>query len=83
MATKMAAPPEQNPILKKEVKDDPDKDAPKFSSVAQVEIKKEEPEDGDDCDMFKDVDEEVEYVDLTYEGFAEINGVDHFVCERT
>lgn len=36
-------------------------------------------------DIFEDVDgdsdEEVEYVDLDYEGLAEINGVQHFVCE--
>ncbi|KUJ23432.1 uncharacterized protein LY89DRAFT_550042, partial [Mollisia scopiformis] len=31
-------------------------------------------------DMFEDVDGE-EYVDLTYEGIAHVNGVRHFVCE--
>lgn len=31
-------------------------------------------------DMFDDVDG-AEVVDLTYEGIAEIDGVDHFVCE--
>jgi hypothetical protein len=35
-------------------------------------------------DIFEDVDdedEEPEYVDLTYEGIAEVNGVRHFICE--
>ena len=31
--------------------------------------------------MFGDVDGTEEIVDLTYEGIAEIDGVDHFVCE--
>lgn len=31
-------------------------------------------------DMFEDVDEP-EYVDHNYEGLAEVDGVEHFVCE--
>ena len=53
-------------------------------------IKKEEPDDdhidktlpelGEINDMFDDVDGP-EYVDLDYEGIAEVDGVDCFVCE--
>lgn len=53
-------------------------------------IKKEEPDDdqidkklpelGEITDMFDDVDAP-EYVDLDYEGIAEVDGVDCFVCE--
>jgi len=75
-----------------QIKDDPE---PGIAPVANgtisapVKIKKEEPDDGKvdatlpdagQGDMFEDVDAP-EVVDLTYEGIAEINGVDHFVCE--
>lgn len=53
-------------------------------------IKKEEPLDepldrtlpvlDDQNDMFDDVDE-LENVDQTYEGIAEVDGVDYFICE--
>ncbi|KAF4624405.1 hypothetical protein G7Y89_g13767 [Cudoniella acicularis] len=61
-------------------------------ATAPARIKKEEPNADDGKvdtsipearnveDMFDDVDGP-EIVDLTYEGIAEINGVDHFVCE--
>jgi len=63
-------------------------------SAPLIRIKKEEEEqDGDygkidkslpeapeEDNMFEDVDED-EYVDLTYEGIAHVNGVRHFVCE--
>jgi len=92
MTIKMAASVEQEIALKHEVKENLDKDAPNTISPTPVRIKKEEPDDEKEVlerldrenrDMFEDVDEDVEYVDLTYEGFAEINGVEHFVCERT
>jgi hypothetical protein len=38
------------------------------------------PEAQEEDNMFEDVDED-EYVDLTYEGIAHVNGVRHFVCE--
>lgn len=53
------------------------------------QIKKEEPEDAkivslpaadESEDMFGEVDGP-EYVDLAYEGIAEVDGVEHFVCE--
>ncbi|RDL37016.1 uncharacterized protein BP5553_04449 [Venustampulla echinocandica] len=81
------------PKTKVEVKEDPE---PAASCNTDVEflrvskVKKEEPDDDkvdislpearDGDDMFEDVDGP-EVVDLTYEGIAEINGVDHFVCE--
>jgi hypothetical protein len=38
--------------------------------------------EGEEDDMFEDVDADGdEYVDLTYEGIAHVNGVRHFVCE--
>lgn len=63
-------------------------------SAPLIRIKKEEEEQGGDYgkidqslpeapeedNMFEDVDED-EYVDLTYEGIAHVNGVRHFVCE--
>jgi len=74
------------------IKEDPD--APEFVSAhstgrrprvkpepeepAQVTIDLSLPEADDD--MFEDVDGD-EYVDLTYEGIAHVNGVRHFVCE--
>lgn len=52
-----------------------------------INIKKEEPEDvklnlaaAEYEDMFDDVDGP-EYVDLSFEGIAEVDGVEHFVCE--
>jgi hypothetical protein len=53
-----------------------------------ITIKKEEPEDlklnlsaaAENENMFDEVDGP-EYVDLTYEGIAEVDGVEHFVCE--
>jgi hypothetical protein len=54
-----------------------------------IQIKKEEPEDtktiilpapDENEDIFGEVDGP-EYVDLTYEGIAEVDGVEHFVCE--
>jgi hypothetical protein len=52
-----------------------------------INIKKEEPDDvkinllaAENEDMFDEVDGP-EYVDLTYEGIAEVDGVEHFVCE--
>lgn len=54
---------------------------------APINIKKEAQEDvkinlapAEDDDMFDEVDGP-EYVDLSYEGLAEVNGVPHFVCE--
>ena len=82
-------PPKAGPI---EIKDDPEPEvapAANGTASAPVKIKKEEPNDGSvdatlpdagQGDMFEDVDAP-EVVDLTYEGIAEINGVDHFVCE--
>lgn len=82
-------PPKPEPI---QIKDDPD---PKVLPVTNgrylgpFNVKKEEPDDGKvdatlqdagQSDMFEDVDGP-EVVDLTYEGIAEIDGVDHFVCE--
>ncbi|KAF8853162.1 hypothetical protein BDZ45DRAFT_748896 [Acephala macrosclerotiorum] len=80
--------PESEPYIKE------DPDAPEFVSAhstgrrprvkpepeepAQVTIDLSLPEAGDD--MFEDVDGD-EYVDLTYEGIAHVNGVRHFVCE--
>lgn len=80
--------PEPEPYIKE------DPDAPEFVSAhstgrrprvkpepeepAQVTIDLSLPEAGDD--MFEDVDGD-EYVDLTYEGIAHVNGVRHFVCE--
>jgi hypothetical protein len=43
-------------------------------------IDKSLPEAAEEDNMFEDVDED-EYVDLTYEGIAHVNGVRHFVCE--
>lgn len=81
-------PPKPEPI---QLKDDPDPEVQHTmngTASAPVRIKKED--DGDKVDvnlpeagmgdMFEDVDAP-EVVDLTYEGIAEINGVDHFVCE--
>ena len=52
-----------------------------------INIKKEEPEDVklnlaavEYEDMFDEVDGP-EYVDLSFEGIAEVDGVEHFVCE--
>lgn len=52
-----------------------------------INIKKEEPENAkvnlpaaENYDIFNDVDGP-EYVDIDYEGIAEVNGVEHFVCE--
>ncbi len=75
-----------------EIKEDPDE--PEFVSAhslgrrprvkpepqeqATVTIDLSLPEASDD--MFEDVDGD-EYVDLTYEGIAHVNGVRHFVCE--
>lgn len=81
------------PETKVEVKEEPEPTVLSNTDVQLLRIskvKKEEPDDdkvdisipearnGDD--MFEDVDGP-EVVDLTYEGIAEINGVDHFVCE--
>jgi hypothetical protein len=65
-----------------------------IGSAPRIRIKKEEegqdedygkidkslPEAPEEDNMFEDVDED-EYVDLTYEGIAHVNGVRHFVCE--
>jgi hypothetical protein len=82
------------PEVKTEVKADPDpiSSTSFISSAPLVRVKKEEPDQdygkidrslpeaqGED-DMFEDVDGD-EYVDLTYEGIAHVNGVRHFVCE--
>lgn len=89
ISAKQAVSPKPEPI---HIKDDPDPGiAPKSNGAVQetVVVKKEEPDDGKvdvdlpdagQGDMFEDVDAP-EVVDLTYEGIAEINGVDHFVCE--
>ena len=52
-----------------------------------IKIKKEEQEvklnlsaAAENDDIFDEVDGP-EYVDLTYEGIAEVDGVEHFVCE--
>lgn len=88
---------EAKPLVSKtEVKEDPDPGAIPASAAgfAVTQIKKEEfdenepvyataplPEDDEkDGDMFDDVDGP-EYVDLTYEGIAEVDGVNCFVCE--
>jgi hypothetical protein len=83
--------------VKTEVKPDPDtgfsSTATATGSAPLLRIKKEESPEGDygkidrslpeaqeEDNMFEDVDED-EYVDLTYEGIAHVNGVRHFVCE--
>jgi hypothetical protein len=81
--------------VKPEVKPDPDADftSTATGSAPRLRIKKEEdleedygkidrslPEAQEEDNMFEDVDED-EYVDLTYEGIAHVNGVRHFVCE--
>jgi hypothetical protein len=83
--------------VKTEIKRDPDtgftSTATATGSAPLLRIKKEESPDGDygkidrslpeaqeEDNMFEDVDED-EYVDLTYEGIAHVNGVRHFVCE--
>ncbi|TVY21897.1 hypothetical protein LARI1_G000276 [Lachnellula arida] len=88
IATNMV-PSKREPI---QIKDDPDTGLATISNstaMALVKVKKEEPDDdkvdialpdAGPGDMFQDVDAP-EVVDLTYEGIAEINGVDHFVCE--
>lgn len=75
-----------------ELKVDPDTDqAPpvRLGDTADVpiNIKKEESEDvklnlaaAEYEDMFDEVDGP-EYVDLSFEGIAEVDGVEHFVCE--
>ncbi|TVY45025.1 hypothetical protein LSUB1_G000749 [Lachnellula subtilissima] len=88
IATNMV-PTKREPI---QIKDDPDPGLATVSrstATALVKVKKEESDDdrvdttlpdAGPGDMFQDVDAP-EVVDLTYEGIAEINGVDHFVCE--
>jgi hypothetical protein len=84
---------DSNPVLTKvEVKFDPDatSNSPTTTSFTPAKVKKEEsdddtidktlPEAEEDIDMFDDVDAP-EYVDLTYEGIAEVDGVNCFVCE--
>jgi hypothetical protein len=81
--------------VKPEVKPDPDANftSTATGSAPRLRIKKEEeleedygkidrslPEAQEEDNMFEDVDED-EYVDLTYEGIAHVNGVRHFVCE--
>ncbi|KAE9379996.1 hypothetical protein N431DRAFT_323306 [Stipitochalara longipes BDJ] len=83
--------------VKTEVKPDPDTSFTSIAtapgSAPLLRIKKEEdleedygkidrslPEAQEEDNMFEDVDED-EYVDLTYEGIAHVNGVRHFVCE--
>ena len=83
------------PLLPKaEVKDDPDMSLTTTvitaSDFGPIKVKKEEhddetidrnlPEAEDGNDMFGDVNDP-EYVDLTYEGIAEVDGVNCFVCE--
>ena len=83
------------PLLPKpEVKDDPDTSLTTATITTSVfgptKVKKEEqddetidrslPEAEDGNDMFGDVNDP-EYVDLTYEGIAEVDGVNCFVCE--
>ncbi|TVY83145.1 hypothetical protein LSUE1_G002651 [Lachnellula suecica] len=84
-------PPKPEPIY---IKDDPEpsaeqKPAANGTASAPAIFKKEEHDeakvdvnlpDAGQGDMFEDVDAP-EVVDLTYEGIAEIDGVDHFVCE--
>ena len=59
---------------------------PGDTSDVPIKIKKEEAEDvklnlaAENEDIFDEVDGP-EYVDLTYEGIAEVDGVEHFVCE--
>lgn len=81
-------------LPKTEVKDDPDTSLTTTAITASVsspiKVKKEEqddetidrslPEAEDGNDMFGDVNDP-EYVDLTYEGIAEVDGVNCFVCE--
>ena len=56
-------------------------DAPiNIKKEAQDDVKVNLSTDAENPDMFDDVDGP-EYVDLSYEGLAEINGVEHFVCE--
>jgi len=88
IATNMV-PTKREPI---QIKDDPDPGlatASRSTATALVKVKNEESDndkvdttlpDAGPGDMFQDVDAP-EVVDLTYEGIAEINGVDHFVCE--
>ena len=56
-------------------KEETDEDEPPFGTLLRPEE-----EDTKDNDMFDDVDGP-EYVDLTYEGIAEVDGVNCFVCE--
>jgi hypothetical protein len=80
-------------VGKSHVKADPETDpAPPVrageTADVPIKIKKEEPEDMklnisaaiENENMFDEVDGP-EYVDLTYEGLAEVDGVEHFVCE--
>ena len=79
-------------VTKVEVKFDPDATSHHITttSFTPTKVKKEEPDDDtvdknlpeaeEDNDMFDDVDGP-EYVDLTYEGIAEVDGVNCFVCE--
>lgn len=68
------------------IKDEQDADAyPDYDMIKKEEpdddqIDKKLPELGEINDMFDDVDAP-EYVDLDYEGIAEVDGVDCFVCE--
>jgi hypothetical protein len=89
ISAKQAVSPKPEPI---HIKDDPDPGIASSTNGAvldTIKVKKEEPDggkidvdlpDAGQGDMFEDVDAP-EVVDLTYEGIAEINGVDHFVCE--
>src|ERR1700679_2491968 len=60
------------PLVRVKKEEEPDQDYGKIDRS----LPEAQPED----DMFEDVDGD-EYVDLTYEGIAHVNGVRHFVCE--
>jgi hypothetical protein len=94
MEATLAAERLPKPEVKTEVKTDPDPVSytTATASAPLVRVKKEEPdqeygkidrslpEAQREDDMFEDVDGD-EYVDLTYEGIAHVDGVRHFVCE--
>ena len=52
----------------------------KIKMEEQEEVKLNLPATAENDDIFDEVDGP-EYVDLTYEGIAEVDGVEHFVCE--
>lgn len=83
--------PKEEPYIKEEPQDD----WPMIISETSRPLKPPKPKKEEDegpkldnvlpvpGDMFEDVDgeDDVEYVDHTFEGIAHVNGVRHFVCE--